>query len=88
MAEPRRLLTFEFVGLCSVAFLAVCNVTVFYNLFGHLASLGIAADLRGLLIGSYSLTAMVLYLVASPFIGVRRAPRAMLAGMAIIAASG
>lgn len=88
MGQPRRLLSFEFVGLCLVAFLAVCNVTVYYDLFGHLASLGIAASLRGLLVGAAAATAMVLYLVASPFVGVRRAPAAMLAGMAILVASG
>lgn len=88
LAEPRRLLSFEFVGLCFVAFLAVCNVTVFYDLFGYLASLGVAANLRGLLVGAGAATAMLLYLVASPFVGVRRAPAAMLAGMAILFASG
>lgn len=48
MAKRTTLLTFEFVGLCLVAFLSVCNVTVFYNLFGYLASLGVPAGLRGL----------------------------------------
>ena len=48
MTTPRRLVTFEFVGLCLVAFLAVCNVTAFYNLFGYLASLGVPGSLRGL----------------------------------------
>jgi MFS family permease len=86
--SPRRLLSFEFVGLCLVAFLAVCNVTVFYNLFGYLAALGVPASLRGVLVGAGALTAMVLYLVASPFVGVRRAPAAMLLGVAVLAASG
>jgi len=85
---PRRLLSFEFVGLCLVAFLAVCNVTVFYNLFGYLAAIGVPAGLRGVLVGTAALTAMVLYLVASPFLGVRRAPAAMLVGIAVLAASG
>jgi len=88
MTTPRRLVTFEFVGLCLVAFLAVCNVTAFYNLFGYLASLGVPGSLRGLVVGSAALTAMVLYLVASPFVGVRRAPAAMLLGMAVLAGSG
>ena len=88
MTSPRRLLSFEFVGLCLVAFLAVCNVTVFYNLFGYLASLGVPADLRGLLVGSAAFTAMALYLLASPFVSVRRAPAAMLLGMAVLAGSG
>ncbi len=84
---PRKLLSFEFVGVCAVSFLAFCNVTVFYDLFDHLRTLGIPAELRGLVIGSYSLTAMVLYAVASPFVNLRNAPRAMLVGIAILGAS-
>ncbi len=87
-AAPRRLLSFEFVGLCLVAFLAICNVTVFYNLFGYLAALGVPASLRGLLVGAAAFTAMVLFLVASPFVGTRRAPAAMFLGMAVLAVSG
>jgi MFS family permease len=86
--ERGPLLSFEFLGVCLVAFLAVCNVTVFYDLFGYLATLGVAGELRGVLVGAYSLTAMVLYVVGSPFLGVRRAPGAMLAGIAILAATG
>jgi MFS family permease len=82
MVEPRRLLTFEFLGLCFVTFVAYCNITVFYNLFNYLQMLGIPADLRGLLIGAYSLTAMFLYLFVSPFLTSANAPRAMLTGMA------
>ncbi|HET6460750.1 MAG TPA: hypothetical protein VFG29_08190 [Syntrophales bacterium] len=66
MHDPRKLMTFEFLGLCVVIFLAFCNVTVFYNLFNYLETLQIPADLRGLAIGSYSLTAMLLYLLVSP----------------------
>lgn len=85
MAEPRKLLTFEFLGLCFVTFVAYCNMSVFYNLFNYLRTLGIPADLRGLLIGAYSLTAMVLYLLVSPFLTPANAPRAMLSGMAGLA---
>lgn len=84
---PRSLLGFEFVGVCAVSFLAFCNLTVFYDLFGHLQALGIAAELRGLVVGATSLTAMVLYAVASPFLNRTNAPRAMLAGLAVLAAS-
>jgi MFS family permease len=87
-SPPRSLRSFEFVGLCVVAFLSLCNVTVFYNLFGYLASRGVPASARGLLVGAASLTAMALYLVASPFVGRRRAPGAMFLGMAVLAASG
>ena len=82
MTIPRKLLTFEFLGLCFVTFVAYCNISIFYNLFNYLQILGIPADLRGLLIGVYSLTAMFLYLLASPFLTAANAPRAMLSGMA------
>jgi MFS family permease len=88
MTEPRRLLTFEFLGLCFVTFVAYCNISVFYNLFNYLRTLGIPADLCGLVIGAYSLTAMFLYLLVSPFLTPANAPRAMLAGMAGLAICG
>jgi MFS family permease len=88
MREPRKLLTFEFLGLCVVIFLAFCNVTVFYNLFNYLETLGIPADLRGLVIGSYSLTAMLLYLLVSPFLTPANAARAMLLGIAVVILCG
>ncbi len=88
MTETRKLLTFEFVGLFLVTFVAFCNVTVFYNLFNYLQTLGIKAELCGLVIGSYSLTAMALYLFVSPFLHAGNAPRAMLIGMAVVAVCG
>jgi MFS family permease len=88
MPSPRRLLNFEFASLCLIAFLAVANGTAYYNLFGHLAALGIPAELRGLVVGAHSLVAMGLYLVASPFLTVRNAPRAMLAGIAVLVVGG
>jgi MFS family permease len=88
MSPTRKLLGFEFSSLCLIAFLAIANGTAYYDLFGHLASLGIPAGLRGIVVGAYPLVAMVLYLVASPFLTVRRAPRAMLTGIAILVAGG
>jgi MFS family permease len=88
MHEPPKLLTFEFLGLCVVIFLALCNVTVFYNLFNYLQTLGIPADLRGLVIGSYSLTAMLLFLLVSPFLTSANAARAMLLGIAVLIVCG
>lgn len=88
MREPRTLLTFEFLGLCMVTFVAFCNVTVFYDLFNYLRNLGIPGDLHGLVVGSYSLTAMVLYLLMSPFLTAAIAPRVMLMGMAVVIMCG
>jgi MFS family permease len=88
MREPRTLLTFEILGLCMVTFVAICNVTVFYNLFNYLRMLGIPAALQGLVVGSYSLTAMVLYLLVSPFLSPANAPRTMLLGILVVALCG
>src|SRR5574340_971392 len=88
MTESRKLLTFEFLGLCVVTFMAFCNFTVFYNLFNYLRTLGIPADLRGLVIGCYSLTSMLVYLLASPFLNSANAPRTMLSGMVVLAFCG
>ena len=88
MHETRKILTFEFLGLCVVIFLAFCNVTVFYNLFNYLQTIGIPANLRGLVVGSYSLTAMLLYLLVSPFLTPANATRAMLLGIAVVTLCG
>jgi len=88
MTENSKILTFELLGLCLVTFVSLCNVTVFYNLFNYLQTLGIPADLQGFLVGVYSLTAMVLYLAVSPFLTPGNAPRTMLLGMAVMALCG
>ena len=88
MSSSRKLLGFEFTSLCLIAFLAIANGTAYYDLFGHLASLGIPAGVRGLVVGAYPAVAMALYLVASPFLTVPRAPRAMLTGIAILVVGG
>ena len=88
MTRPSTLFTFEFVGCCLVAFLAVCNVSVFYNLFSYLQTLGVPPELRGVVVGSYSLTAMVLYLVAGPLLNTANAPRIILIGLTMMGASG
>ena len=41
MSAPRTLLGFEFTSLCLIAFLAIANGTAYYDLFGHLAALGL-----------------------------------------------
>lgn len=88
VSSKPTLLTFEFAGLCFVGFLAFCNLTIFYDLFNYLQSLGIPVELQGLVIGSYSLTAMVLYLIASPFVNTANAHRAILLGMSVLAVCG
>jgi MFS family permease len=86
--KPTKLLTLEFVGLCLVVCLAFCNVSIFYNFFSYLQSLGIRGELCGLLVGAYSLTAMLLFMVVSPFLNVTNASRTMLLGIAVLIAAG
>lgn len=88
MEEHRQFLTFELLGLCLVSGIAYCNITVFYNLFGYLQISGIPAELCGVIIGSYSLTAVVFYLLASPYINTTNAPRVLWLGMIILAVCG
>ena len=78
--EERKLLTFEFVSLCVIVFLLSGYLSVFYNLFNYLQTLDIPADLRGLVVGSFSVSAMALYLVASPFLNLANAPRTIVPG--------
>jgi MFS family permease len=86
--QPTKLLNFEFVSLCLVVFLGFCNVTVFYNLFNYLQTLGIRGELCGLLIGAYSLTAMLLFLLVSPFLNTANATRTMLLGVVVMMVAG
>jgi MFS family permease len=84
--EP--LFTREFIGLCLVIFLSYCNISVFYSLYLHLAALGIPESWRGFLIGCSSLTMVLLFAVATPFISVKNAARNMVVGVAILAVCG
>ncbi|MGD8561453.1 MAG: MFS transporter [Desulfarculaceae bacterium] len=88
MTKPSKLFGFEYVSLLGIILLVFCNIAVFYNLFNHLANLGIPGDLRGFLIGVYSLTAIPLYLFASPFVNHHNAPKLMLLGILTMAACG
>ena len=88
MDHPRRLLSFEYIGLLGIILLVFCNIAVFYNLYNYLGVLGISGDLRGLLVGVFSLISMPLFLFVSPFINHRNAPQLMLVGLFALAACG
>ncbi len=87
MAEQKRLLNFQFVGINGVFFFTFGTIAVFYNLFNYLQSLGIPEETAGLLVGVYSLTGMALYMVVIPCMNARRAPLSMLAGLIILGLS-
>jgi MFS family permease len=83
-----RLLNFEFITLCLVTFLSLCNVAVFYNFHLYLQSLGLSGKEGGFIIGLYSLTAMALYLTASKYVRIGNAFTGMLTGIFFVAGSG
>ncbi len=82
------LLSFEFLTLCTVTFLSLCNTAVFYNFHLYLQGLGFSGKEGGFIIGLYSLTAMVLYLTASRHIRVENAFSLMLTGLLAVAGCG
>jgi MFS family permease len=86
-ASP-RLFSFEFTTLCLLIFLSYCNISVFYSLYVYLEALGIPQSWRGLLIGASSLATMAAYLVASPFLTTRNAPRVAACGVAVLLGCG
>ncbi len=88
MSRPAKLFSFEFVGLLGVILLVFANIAVFYNLYNHLELLGIPGDLRGFLIGVFSLSSIPLFMFAGPFITYRNAPRLMLLGLLVIGVCG
>jgi MFS family permease len=83
-----RLVTFEFLSLCFITFLAICNVAVFYNFHLYLQGIGLSGKEAGSLIGLYSLSAMVLYITVSKRIRLNNAPGCMLTGMVLVASCG
>ena len=88
-AVPKNdLLNFEFLSLCIITFLVLCNVAVFYNFHLYLKHIGILGKEAGFIIGLYSLSAMVLYLSASRHIRLDNSFSWMLTGILMVAGCG
>ncbi len=86
--EQERLLTREFLSLCIITFLALCNIAVFYTFHHYLLELGFDGREAGFLIGLYSFTAMLCYLFISSYIELSNARICMVSGIVIIACCG
>ncbi len=78
------LAVFAFLALCTVVFLALCSMTVFYGLHVYLGTLGMSGTRAGLLVGVYSLSALLCYAVLSARIGLHNAFACMASGLAIL----
>lgn len=88
MAEKHSLPLLEFITLCSVVFMAVCNLSVYYSLNVYLQDLGFTKSIAGLLISVYSLSGMFMYLTVSSRISASNAYRYMFAGMLLVGICG
>ncbi len=86
-AKP-PLFTFAFAVLCLFIFMAYCNMAVFYSLYIHLERIAIPPDWRGLIIGASSLSTIVCFLTASPFLTVGNAPRNIFLGIILLLGCG
>jgi len=88
--NPSRppLLTFRFLALCLFMLLAYCNISVFYNLYPYLESLGVPQQLRGPIIGSSSLATIAGFLIFTPRQTEKNAPYAIFIGIAMLILCG
>lgn len=86
--SKKPLLSFDFVAICLVIFLTYCNITVFYDLYSYLEEIGIAREWRGFLIGASSLSTMLLFLFASPYLTIRNAGRCAVLGVLLLVGCG
>jgi len=87
MEEPitkENILNIRFISLCGVTFLALCNVSVFFNFHEYLLGLEFGNEQAGFLVGLYSLSAMALYATVSQRITLDNAYRTMLLGIALV----
>ncbi len=84
----KTLFNFEFLSLCMITFLALCNVAAFYNFHLYLQHLGFLGKQSGFLIGIYSLTAMSLYLFASKHITINNAMFCVFSGILLVVCCG
>jgi predicted MFS family arabinose efflux permease len=67
MSEPEKLFTREFLALNGVAFLAFCNMVVFFQFYVYLQTLPIGSQWYGFLIALFSITGLILRPLISPF---------------------
>ncbi|WP_027723278.1 MFS transporter [Maridesulfovibrio zosterae] len=79
---------FEFIILCTVVFMGVCNVSVFYSFHVYMQDLGFSKSISGIVISLYSLSSMIMYGVASSSITVRNTYRLMFVGMGLLILCG
>lgn len=78
------LISFEFVTLSAISFLAFCNLSLFYGFNAYLEGLEVAAVWRGVLIGLEPATAFALRPIISPWLTPRNSVQVIGAGLVLI----
>jgi predicted MFS family arabinose efflux permease len=79
----RSLFTTEFVIFNIVFFLAFINMAVFFHLHQYLLFLNIRGNLSGLIIGAFSLAAVIFQPLLSPLVNVRNARQFLIIGLVV-----
>lgn len=83
-----RLPVFEFILLCCIVFMGICNIAVFYSFHVYLQELGFSKSISGMVISVYSLSSMIMYAAVSSMITVKNAYRLMFCGMGLMIICG
>ncbi|RPI74640.1 MAG: MFS transporter [Desulfobacteraceae bacterium] len=68
MPPSQKLFTKPFLALNGICFLTFCNMAVFFQFYGYLHTLPIAAEWYGFLIAVFSITGLILRPILSPFL--------------------
>jgi len=83
-SPPRKLWSFEFLGLCLIIAVAFGNVSVFYSFYHYLGAIGVPIAWRGFLVGLEPMSAFVLRLFVLPWLHVRNAYSVTLASLILL----
>lgn len=83
-----ELFTASFLAICVIIFIGYCNITVFYNLYVYLAQIGIPENWRGFIIGCSSLSTILFFVAASPYLTPANAHRNIYLGVVLLIICG
>ncbi|NCC25641.1 MAG: MFS transporter [Deltaproteobacteria bacterium] len=87
-AQSRQgLISFGFIVLSLVCFLAFCNISIFYGFNVYMERIGVSPEWRGLLLGLESAAALVFRPIISPFLTPRNGLRAAGLGLGLVMAA-
>ncbi|MEG6550689.1 MFS transporter [Desulfocurvibacter africanus] len=85
--QPDRLLSFEFVALSAISFLAFCNLSIFYGFNAYLERQGIDPAWRGALLALEPAAAFALRPIIGPLLNLGNGVRVMGLGLATVMAA-